>query len=64
MAREKGAATAPCANCGKELAVQELPDGGVSTVNCDSCYPAPKPEVAAAPTPARETGTPNVPKED
>jgi hypothetical protein len=60
--REKGVETMPCPNCGTDRPVSPQPDGSKSVEACPKCYPAPAPEKAAAPTPAREAGT-DIPKE-
>lgn len=54
--RERGAATAPCGACGKELVLQAQADGGLTTEPCSSCQPAAKKEVASSES-RRETGT-------
>lgn len=45
--RELGVATAPCQCCGTDLPLQDLPDGGVTTVRCPECFPEPQVERAS-----------------
>lgn len=60
MAREKGVATAPCKNCGKDLPLVEQPDGSWTTENCTKCYPVSRKEKANQIEPGRELGTQEV----
>lgn len=67
--REKGSVSesTSCPSCGGSLSVVALPDGGVSTSNCSTCYPPAAEPVAVAPQEpvksekaaalTRETGT-------
>lgn len=55
--REKGVATAPCPECGKDLPLYEQADGSFTTDTCTKCHPKSRKEKAAAPAPGREVGT-------
>lgn len=62
--REKGVASAPCPECGRDLAIINQPDGGVSTEACGKCFPAAKKsetekaaKAAKKTAAAREVGT-------
>ena len=52
--REKGTASATCPNCGADLKVAALPDGGMAAARCEKCYPATE---KASKATAREVGT-------
>jgi hypothetical protein len=58
MTREKGVATAPCPDCGKDRPLEEQPDGALAAQTCSKCFPKKVVETAELyPASTRETGT-------